>query len=258
MKDIKMIFFDIDGTLVNPQTRMISERTIESLKSLRKNGIKICIATGRGPVALPSFEGVEFDAYITYNGSLCYNQKELILSNPISEEDLEQIIQNAANIGRAVAVATKERLAANAWDQDLADYYTLAKLKLEIAEDFEAARKETVYQLMIGCRETDFDAILQGVTGAKIAVSWDRAVDVIPKNGGKGEGIQKVLEYYGVDRTEALAFGDGNNDIEMLRLVGTGVAMGNASQQLKEVADEVCKTVAEDGIYHYCKEYGMI
>ena len=87
---------------------------------------------------------------------------------------------------------------------------------------------------------------------------WDRAVDIIPANGGKGIGIQKVLEYYHLDKSEALAFGDGNNDIEMLLSVGTGVAMGNASPQLKEVADEICKDVAEDGIYDYCLTHGLI
>lgn len=55
-----------------------------------------------------------------------------------------------------------------------------------------------------------------------------------------------------------MAFGDGNNDIEMLRSVGTGVAMANASDDLKAVADEICKDVAEDGIYHYCLEKGLI
>lgn len=258
MKQIKMIFFDIDGTLVNPQTRSISEKTIDTLKRLKQNGIKICIATGRGPVALPDFADVQFDAYITYNGSLCYDKSNTIWSNSISKDDLEKIIQNTANIGLPVAIATRERLAANAWGQDLADYFTLANLTLEVAEDFDIVRTETIYQVMVGCREKDFEEILRGVLGARIAVSWDRAVDVIPANGSKAEGIQKVLEYFNIDRAEALAFGDGNNDIEMLQLVGTGVAMGNASERLKEVADEVCGAVSEDGIYDYCIKYGLI
>ncbi len=54
-------------------------------------------------------------------------------------------------------------------------------------------------------------------------------MDVIQADGGKGVGIQKVLAYYGLDKSQALAFGDGNNDLEMLEAVGTGVAMANAS-----------------------------
>ena len=56
----------------------------------------------------------------------------------------------------------------------------------------------------------------------------------------------------------ALAFGDGNNDIEMLEAVGTGVAMANASDRLKSVATDICGHVANDGIYHYCLEKGLI
>ena len=61
-----------------------------------------------------------------------------------------------------------------------------------------------------------------------------------------------------MSREEAIAFGDGNNDIEMLQSVGTGVAMENASAQLKAVADDVCGHVVEDGIYHYCIQHGLI
>ena len=66
------------------------------------------------------------------------------------------------------------------------------------------------------------------------------------------------MEHYHIDRSEAVAFGDGNNDLEMLKAVGHGIAMGNASDELKEIAEEVCGHVAEDGIYYYCKEHGMI
>ena len=74
---------------------------------------------------------------------------------------------------------------------------------LTVAKDFEQVSNEEVYQLLLGCRETDYSAILKDVDGAKIAAWWDRAVDIIPANGGKGIGIQKVLEYYHLDKSEA-------------------------------------------------------
>ena len=64
--------------------------------------------------------------------------------------------------------------------------------------------------------------------------------------------------FYNFDRSQAIAFGDGNNDIQMLKAVGTGVAMENASDDLKAVADEICRDVAEDGVYQYCLENGLI
>lgn len=254
MKQIKIVFFDIDGTLFDMQTKRISEKTMEALKKLQVNGIKICVATGRPSISLPVFDGVEFDAYITFNGSLCYNQSEIIFSNPIAREDAKKIIQNATDIGRPVSVATKIRLASNGTDDDLEEYYSFAHQKVVIADDFDEVCKDEIYQIMMGCYPSDYDAILKDVKGAKITAWWSRAVDIIPASGGKGVGVQKILDYYGFHPSEALAFGDGNNDIEMLQAVGTGVAMGNASAELKEIADEVCGPVSEDGIYQYCKK----
>ena len=77
-------------------------------------------------------------------------------------------------------------------------------------------------------------------------------------NGGKGIAIDGMLDFYHLSKEEAMAFGDGNNDIEMLQAVGHGIAMQNASEELKAAADEVCGDVAEDGIYFYCKEHGLI
>lgn len=258
MSEIKIIFFDIDGTLIDMTKKRISSKMLETLARLKEKNIRLCLATGRSPVSLPHFEGVEFDAFLTFNGSYCYEGEQTIFSNPIPQENVKRIIRNAAALGRPVSLATKDRLAANGADDDLAEYYAFAHLELTVAEDFEAVSREEIYQVMLGCREADHTAILDGVEGAKITAWWDRAVDIIPADGGKGVGIKKILDYYHLDRSEAMAFGDGNNDIEMLQAVGTGVAMANASQQLKAVADDICGHVAEDGIYHYCVEHGLI
>ena len=111
---------------------------------------------------------------------------------------------------------------------------------------------------MLGCYKSEYSLVTKDVRHSKIAAWWDRAVDIIPANGGKGIAIKKLLEYYHLEPAEAIAFGDGNNDIEMLQAVGTGIAMANASEQLKAVADQVCGHVAQDGIYHYCLEQGLI
>lgn len=255
---MKIVFFDIDGILIHMGAKGMSPRTLETLARLRERGILLCIATGRSPVSLPRFEGAEFDAFLTFNGSLCYDRTGTIFSNPIPTEDVGTIIRNASAMGRPVSLATKTRLAANGSDEDLREYYAFAHLGLDVAADFDEVAKEDVYQVMLGCTEPEYPALMQDVKNARITAWWDRAVDVIPANGGKGVAVEKILEYYHLDRSQALAFGDGNNDIEMLRAVGTGVAMANASAQLKAVADDACGHVAEDGIYHYCVEHGLI
>lgn len=74
-------------------------------------------------------------------------------------------------------------------------------------------------------------------------------MDIIPANGGKGLDVKKVLDYVPFTKEEAIAFGDSINDIEMLQAVGTGIAMDNASQDVKAVADVICGSVREEEIY---------
>lgn len=167
------------------------------LRQFKRNGILICLATGRPPASLLKIDGVEFDAYLTYNGSVCYTSQDIVFSNPIPASDVHKVIRNAAELGRPVSVDTKERLAANGIDADLAEYDSFAHLKLTVADDLEKAACQEVYQVMLGCREQNSPAILKGVLGARINASGDRAADIIPANSGKGTGMSG---YDGIDR----------------------------------------------------------
>ena len=258
MGNIGIAFFDVDGTLSDMQTKRISEKTLEALRRLRENGVRICIATGRAPCLLPDLGGIQADVFLTCSGALCYDENGIIFSNPIAAPAVQQLIRNAEAIGRPVAVLTKTRLAANGLDADLVQYYAFADWELTVAPDFEEVSRGEVYQVVMSCLAADHAAILSGVEGAAITGWWDRAVDIIPVGGGKGLGVEKILEHYGLERSQSIAFGDGENDMEMLQSAGTGVAMGNAKPALKAMADEVCLSVAEDGVYHYCVSHGLI
>ncbi len=256
---IKIIFFDIDGTLIDIHSRKISERTRKTLIRLKERNFILCLSTGRSPLTVPRFEGWEPDVYLTFNGSYCYNRQQVIYKNPLSTEDAKRIVKNAASINRPVSAATPEKLAANGRDADLVNYFSLAKLEVDVSDDFDKMiENDEIYQIMSGGLENEYPAFLKDVKNAKIAAWWDRAVDIIPADSGKGVGIEHVLAYYHLNKEEALAFGDGNNDIDMLQTVGTGVAMENGSEELKAVADDICGHAAKDGVYHYCVEHGLI
>lgn len=259
MNEIKIIFFDIDGTLIDMNKKEISDKMLEALSQLQKNGIKICVATGRSPMQVPNFPNITFDACLTYNGSYCFDKQHDIYSNALKKDDVDTIIENAKKLGRPLSLATKNQLAANGADQDLIEYYGFGGLEIQIAKDFETvAKQETIYQIMMGSRKEEYASVMNHVKDAKIAAWWDRAIDIIPVSGGKGVGIAKTLAYFHLDQSQAMAFGDGNNDIEMLQAVGMGIAMGNASDELKAIADDICDSVVNDGIYYYCKEKGFI
>lgn len=257
MNDIKIIFFDIDGTLIDVNKRQISERILDTLKRLKEKNIILCLSTGRSPMALP--HEIDADVYLTYNGSYCFRGKETIFSNPIPNKDVRTIIENASSINRPVLIATKNRIIANGKDEDLVEYTAFAHLEVIVADDFDhVVDTGEIYQVMSGCRESDYPTLMNGVRHARITAWWDRAVDIIPANSGKGAGVNKILAYYHLDKSETLAFGDGNNDIEMLEAAGYGVAMANGSDKLKEIADDICGHVSDDGIYHYCAAHGLI
>ena len=86
----------------------------------------------------------------------------------------------------------------------------------------------------------------------------DLAIDIIPQNGGKQNGILEVLKNYHISIDETMAFGDGHNDIDMLKLVNIGIAMGNANDEVKEAADEVTDNIDHDGIYKALKKHHLI
>ena len=98
MATVKIIFFDIDGTLLNFKAKTITPRIKETLDELRQKGIKLCIATGRSPMSLPAFAKEEFDAWLTFNGSYCYDREGEIFSNPVDVEDIKIVVENASRI----------------------------------------------------------------------------------------------------------------------------------------------------------------
>lgn len=148
----KILFFDIDGTLIDMQKKCITPLMLSTLHKLQANGIRLAIATGRSPMTVPleEFPGVQFDVFITFNGSYCYDKDRVLFASPIPTEDIRTLRRNAAALGRPMCLATESRLAANGTDADLADYCAIAKIPVPIAEDFDALAAGKVYQIMIG------------------------------------------------------------------------------------------------------------
>ena len=258
MDNIKIIFFDIDGTLIPLGEKKVREKTIEALKLLKDSGKKICIATGRSPIQVPIIGQIEFDCHLTFNGSLCYNEEGDIFSNSLSKDDLLTFIKNARNMKKPLGLASKDDYVANFLNDDLAQYFSFGSTSPNMVDDIEGfALNNDVYQIVMPIRKEEYSSALRGTKSLKITAWWDRAVDVIPHNGGKGQAVDKILEYYGFDKSEALAFGDGDNDIEMFEKV-SGIAMANASENLKNISYDTCKSVDEDGIYYYLKDKNII
>lgn len=258
--DIRIAFFDVDGTLLPFRRRDITERTREALNALQVSGVKIVVATGRAPTIVPTFDGVNFDAYLTFNGSYCYTAEgEVVFSNPIPRHAVRAVVENATAIGRPVIVSTVDDLAANGADDDMRAYLDISGEPINIVENLDVViENNDVYQFSIGATPAEHSLLVAGVPEAEVVAWWDRAVDVIPARAGKGVGVRALLDYYGIQASQAIAFGDGHNDMSMLREVGCGVAMGNAHADVKAEADAIARSADDDGVYWYLKECGLI
>jgi len=229
---VKAIFFDIDGTLVSFETHKIPASTQEALKALRDKGIKIFIATGRPQCLINNLGDLEFDGYITVNGSYCFTAgHQPIYKGCIPQEDIERLIT---------------------FQQ---------KYPVPSVASIEEARGKDILQIMgyfTAEEEKETDIFGKVLTHCEPMRWYPLFADIIARGNSKSTGIDKVLAYFDIDLKDTMAFGDGGNDIPMLKHVATGIAMGNAEPHVKAVADYVTTSVDEDGIANALKHFGLI
>ena len=255
---IKILFFDIDGTLLEFGKKKMHQELVDALNKVKKKGIKIILATGRPPFVVPKFHGIEFDGVLSFNGSYCFTPNELIYKNPMDKKDIETFVENAKRLNKAVTLAGINKMGCNFDDEILEEYFMIANQHVHVLDEFNNFMEEEIYQMMVATTEDQNELILENTTTLKVARWWDKACDIISCNGGKDIGIQKILDYFNFNKEEAMAFGDGGNDISMLKYVGTGVAMGNAKDDVKAIANYITDSVQEDGIVSALKHFNII
>ena len=165
---IKIAFFDVDGTLLKMGHKELSERTLHALISLRRNGVKLCMATGRGYLSAPRFPGIDFDALLTFNGSYVTVGDEIIFKCPLDRMDKLQILQNLKGMHRAVAISNEHFIITNGTDPDLEQYFRFGNEMLKIDKQFDERVREDIYQMMCACREEEYERILYGTHHTQI------------------------------------------------------------------------------------------
>lgn len=246
---IKAVYFDADGTLVSFRTHTVPEDTLAALRRLRDAGVHCILCTGRnGSTSAPLLDTGLFDGAILLNGQLCELNGEAVLRRPIARSDLEAAVAGAERGMFTLGfVGGREnfmnRFNAQVWLAD--ELGGMPPMQLRPARD---ALEMVIYQMHIygapGC-EDGLTACAPGL----IATRWsENFADVFPRGGGKEIGMRALNERLGVTAAETMAFGDGENDVGMLKYAGVGVAMGNASEAVKAQANYVAADVDDGGI----------
>ena len=255
---IKAAFFDIDGTLFSHTIHAIPESTKRTVKLLREKGIKVFIATGRSlkETKRVPLGDMKFDGYVTLNGQICLDAEENILFEvPIKGEDGAYLLDAFVNKKFPLAIVEKERIYINYIDDSVIRAQKSVNIPLLPIKEYQGA---PIYQFIGYMNWEETGKIAPKIPNCKITRWYDEGIDIISKDGGKANGIQKVLEFYGMTKEEIIAFGDSDNDMDMLEFAGIGVAMGNAEESVKAVADYVTTDIDEDGIWNACRHLELI
>lgn len=260
---IKIVFFDIDETLLVKNKDYIPDTVLPALQQLKSNGIIPAIATGRTNSTFPPkiqqlVEDVGIELFVTMNGQRVHYQDKIIAKYPIAKPKIEQIVHFlethqieygfVSESGIFVSEITPKVRSAldplrTSYQQDK-DYY-LSHDVFQILPFYDASQDELVENA----------GILEGLQ----VIRWnENSVDLFDAQGSKARGIQDALNYFGLTMDNAMAFGDGLNDIDMLKTVGVGVAMGNAHEDLKAVAKHVTDHIEQHGIANFLRQTGLI
>lgn len=246
---VRAAFFDLDGTLLSHVSHEIPRSALDSLEKLRAKGIKIYLCTGRHSTELEYLpvEGISFNGYITLNGQLCLDEnKSVVYGLPFPEDTTRALISIFKEQKLPLVLVEESGLTLNfANDTVIRAQKAISSPLPEIAP-YDG---KPIYQATTFANRGEDDRIRTMMPPNCHVARWnDQGVDLILNGGGKVAGIRYVLEQEGISPEECIAFGDAENDIDMLSFVGIGVAMGNAQDPVKEIADYVTSDVDDDGI----------
>lgn len=260
---IKAIFFDIDGTLLSFKTHKMPESTKQALIKAKEKGVKIFVATGRPKVDIlrvKELADFPFDGFVAVNGQFCYDKDENVLHEKyINKGDVKNIIAYLKQNNLACHVILKENIYETMVNEKVKQLANLVGYDEAIeVKPLDYFLDKEIFQLCPYIDPED-DEEFKKHLGNCITMRWcDLFVDVIPKDGGKPQGIKKICEHYGIKQDEIMAFGDGGNDCEMLEYAKIGIAMGNASEEVKSRADYVTDDVDENGVEKALKHFEII
>lgn len=259
---IKALFFDIDGTLVSFRTHRIPKATVQALTCAKNKGVEIYISTGRPYPLINNINEIEhlIDGYITANGSYCFCGNKIISCSPISPEDVRSVIRKADEMNFACMIVGEEDLTMYNSNTKVDRIFKEMLDVSDLGEDvsLEKVLKQRILQLTPVITEQEEREILPLLERVMSSRWCPDFADITAKGVSKAKGLNEIVHWRGFDLSQTMAFGDGGNDIAIVKEAGIGVAMGNANDSLKEVADYVTSSVDDDGIFNALKHFGVI
>ena len=275
----KYIFLDVDGTLVNFQSK-IPDSTVEALKLAQKNGHKVIIATGRQKSQIYPWllEKVQFDgilaccgAYLEYQGkeiyeSVCSPEKLAFLIDFFHEHGIFYFLQTKGDLYTEPHDLEKIRnfMIERGNPPELIDSVIGGAVTTDDPKSLDCIEKLAYYDSPFGIEETKarlgdyFEVVTYSLGKAPDGKAETFHGEINFDGTSKATGIKNFMEIVGAPLCDTIAVGDSGNDLEMIKFAEIGVAMGNASDDVKALADLVTTDIDDDGIYNAFVGLGLI
>lgn len=260
-KDIKVIFADIDWTLLNHEDgHVYDNESILALKKAQEKGVKIVLATSRPFHSVRDIGAIDLikaDGYIFSNsGYVLFDNKTLYVDS-IPELLIERVVELTKDLDCTLECIQKDHHFIVNPLIPIVD--ELFKTYYESTPKIEDYHNKDIIACLLFLRKEDDEKILPFFpTELKYYRFTDYAVDIVYNHHEKGDGVKLILEHLGLTKDNAMAFGDDVADISMFKAVKYSFAMGNGKDEVKDAASEVIEPVGEHGVANTLKKYGII
>ena len=218
------------------------------------------MSTGRSINSIDHIKYLNFDGFITFNGGYCVGREgDVLFKKCIDAADIQAILNYAKENAISFSLMSEKQISIHDVTPEIAGMYAHLNLPVPPLVDMDNVEVDSVLQTNIFLGPEQEAAFMKAVMPNSVASRWTPLfADVNPMGQSKKVGIDVFCKYFGIDLAETLAFGDGGNDIEMLKHVNIGIAMGNANPEVKAIADYVTDEVDNDGIWNALKYFGVL
>ena len=257
---IRALFLDVDGTLISFTTHRIPDSALDALLRAHGRGVRIFIATGRAANDLEPLAGIPYDGVVSLNGACCVAADGHVVSrHPIPRADFVRAMELGRQYDFPVALEMESGVFVDRVTPAVERVARMVAHPVPEQTDLYALFDRSECCQLCFYFDAETERRVMDELPSLVASRWcPYFADVNVRGIDKATGMREFMAAYGLTAAEVAAFGDGGNDVAMLRAAGVGVAMGNACDEALNAADCIAPSVDDDGIAKALKHLGVL
>ncbi len=257
--DKKVIFMDLDGTIIDHTINDVPASTKATIANLQAEGHLVVIATGRPPALFYNIEKtLNIDTYIAANGRFVKHKGTVLLQDYIAPHIVDAFVKDMESRNIDVGFETADDYVIHKKTSDIVSQFSKHFHLEEPKEIYNFHQSNNVLQMIMFTDNHQQEKTFKKYPELDFNISCRYGIDINAQGGMKEVGVDVLINHLNVKRENTIAIGDGYNDIGMIKHVHIGIAMGNACQPLKDVADMVTDSANQDGIEKAIKKLNLL